>query len=403
MWSLIKIALTALGRNGMRTALTTLGIAIGIAAVIGTVALGEGSAAQIHKDLVELGDNFVWLENGSVNAGGVRTGAGGAPRLTVDDMTAVLAEVPEIVRCSPQVDSRTQMIYGNQNWNTSFRGVSPEFTQIRSWPVALGTGFTEADVASSARVVVLGSSVAAVLAPDGDIIGQTLRIGRVPFTVLGVLKPKGQSSTGQDQDDFIIIPYTTVMRTLKRQIYLDDILCSARSSADIPVAQAKIATLIRERHRLVDGKADDFNIRSPEDAIKIREETTRQLGLMISSVALVSLVVGGVGIMNIRLVSVTERTREIGLRMAIGAREFDVQLQFILEALVLGLLGGALGVCLGVVGSKALTDSLGWPMLISWRTIAVAVVFSSGIGLIFGYYPARRASKLDPIEALRVE
>ena len=403
MWSLIKIALTALGRNGMRTALTTLGIAIGIAAVIGTVALGEGSAAQIHKDLVELGDNFVWLENGSVNAGGVRTGAGGAPRLTVDDMTAVLAEVPEIVRCSPQVDSRTQMIYGNQNWNTSFRGVSPEFTQIRSWPVALGTGFTEADVASSARVVVLGSSVAAVLAPDGDIIGQTLRIGRVPFTVLGVLKPKGQSSTGQDQDDFIIIPYTTVMRTLKRQIYLDDILCSARSSADIPVAQAKIATLIRERHRLVDGKADDFNIRSPEDAIKIREETTRQLGLMISSVALVSLVVGGVGIMNIMLVSVTERTREIGLRMAIGAREFDVQLQFILEALVLGLLGGALGVCLGVVGSKALTDSFGWPMLISWRTIAVAVVFSSGIGLIFGYYPARRASKLDPIEALRVE
>ncbi|MEI6245421.1 MAG: ABC transporter permease, partial [Acidobacteriota bacterium] len=269
MWSLIKIALTALGRNGMRTALTTMGIAIGIAAVIGTVALGEGSAAQVHKDLVELGDNFVWLENGSVNAGGVRTGAGGAPRLTVDDMTAVLAEVPEIVRCSPQVDSRTQMIYGNQNWNTSFRGVSPEFTQIRSWPVALGTGFTDADVAASARVVVLGSSVAAVLAPDGDIIGETLRIGRVPFTVLGVLKPKGQSSTGQDQDDFIIIPYTTVMRTLKRQIYLDDILCSARSSADIPVAQAKIATLIRERHRLVDGKADDFNIRSPEDAIKI--------------------------------------------------------------------------------------------------------------------------------------
>jgi putative ABC transport system permease protein len=402
MWSLIKIALTALGRNGMRTALTTLGIAIGIAAVIGTVALGEGSAAQVHKDLVELGDNFVWLENGSVNAGGVRTGAGGAPRLTLDDMNAVLAEVPEIARCSPQVDSRTQLIYGNQNWNTSFRGVSPEFMQIRSWPVEYGTGFTDADVAMFARVVLLGSSVAAILAPDGDIIGQTIRIGRVPFTVLGVLKAKGQSSTGQDQDDFIVMPYSTVMRTIKRQIYLDDILCSARSSADIPIAQARIATLIRDRHKLVD-RPDDFNIRSPEDAIKIREETTRRLGLMISSVALVSLIVGGVGIMNIMLVSVTERTREIGLRMAIGATEFDVQLQFILEALVLGLLGGAVGVALGMVGSKMLTDSLGWPMEISWRTIAVAVAFSSGIGLIFGYYPARRASQLDPIEALRVE
>ena len=403
MWMLIKMALTALGRNGTRTTLTTIGIAIGIAAVIGTVALGEGSAAQVHKDLVNLGDNFVWLENGSVNAGGVRTGAGGAPRLTEDDMHAILAEVPEIVRCSPQVDSRTQLIFGNQNWNTTCRGVSPEYTEIKSWPVEEGTGFTDYDVQSYARVVLLGSSVAKVLAPDGEIIGQTIRVGRVPFTVLGVLKAKGQSSTGQDQDDFMIMPYSTVMRTLKRQIYLDDILCSAKTSADIPVAQARITTLMRERHRIVDGKSDDFNVRSPEDAIKVREETTRQLGLMISSVALVSLIVGGVGIMNIMLVSVTERTREIGLRMAIGAREFDVQLQFILEAIVLGLLGGALGVFLGVVGSKVLTDSLGWAMVISWRTIAVAVAFSSGIGLIFGFYPARQASRLDPIEALRVE
>ena len=198
MWSLIKIAMTSLGRNSMRTALTTLGIAIGIAAVIGTVALGEGSAAQVHKDLVQLGDNFVWLENGSVNAGGVRTGAGGAPRLTVDDMTAVLEDVPEIVRCSPQVDSRTQLIYGNQNWSTTFRGASPQYMKIRSWPVVVGTAFTDADVVSYARVVLLGSSVAAVLAPDGDVIGQTIRIGRVPFTVLGVLQAKGQSSTGQD-------------------------------------------------------------------------------------------------------------------------------------------------------------------------------------------------------------
>ncbi len=403
MWLLIKIAVTALTRNGMRTALTTMGIAIGIAAVIGTVALGEGSAQQVHKDLVNLGDNFVWLENGSSNVGGVRTGAGGVSKLTEDDMKAILADVPEIARCSPQVDSRAQLIYGNQNWSTQFRGVSPEFTQIRSWPVEQGTGFTDFDIQSYARVTVLGSSVAKVLAPDGDIIGQTIRIGRVPFVVLGVLKAKGQSSTGQDQDDFLIIPYTTVMRTLKRQIYLDDVLCSARATEEIPVAQAKITTLMRERHRIVDGKADDFNVRSPDEAIKIREETTRQLGLMISSVALVSLVVGGVGIMNIMLVSVTERTREIGLRMAIGARQGDVQLQFILEALVLGLMGGALGVVIGIVGSTMLTDSLGWPMVVSWRTIAVAVAFSCGIGLVFGYYPARRASQLDPIEALRVE
>ena len=215
---LVKVALMALARNGLRTSLTTLGIAIGIAAVICTVALGEGSADQVHKDLVNLGDNFVWLENGSANIGGVRTGSGGVSRLTEDDMRAVLAEVSEIARCSPQVDSRTQIIYGNQNWNTQFRGVSPEFTQIRSWPVESGTGFTDVDVQQAARVVVLGSSVARELAPDGDIIGQTLRIGRVPFTVLGVLKAKGQSSVGQDQDDFVIIPYTTVMRVFNPQV-----------------------------------------------------------------------------------------------------------------------------------------------------------------------------------------
>jgi putative ABC transport system permease protein len=405
VWSLIKIALTALGRNSLRTALTTLGIAVGIAAVIGTVALGEGSAAQVHKDLVNLGDNFVWLENGSLNVGGARTGSGGASKLTLDDMRAVLDEIPEIARCSPQVDSRSQIVYGNQNWNTMFRGVSPEFMQIRSWPVEDGTAFTDHDVETFARVVLLGSSVAAVLSPEGHdaIIGQQIRVGRVPFTVLGVLKAKGQSSVGQDQDDFIVIPYSTVMRTLKRQVFLDDILCSARSSADIPAAQGKMAALMRDRHRIMDGKADDFNIRAPDEAIKVREETTRSLGLMISSVAFVSLIVGGVGIMNIMLVSVTERTREIGLRMAIGARESDVQRQFLLEALVLGLLGGAVGVLLGVAGSRFLTDSLGWPMEISWRTIAVAVAFSSAVGLVFGYYPARRAAQLDPIEALRVE
>jgi putative ABC transport system permease protein len=403
MWQLLRLAFGALGRNAMRTSLTTIGIAIGIAAVICTVALGEGSAAQVHKDLVNLGDNFVWLENGSANIGGTRTGAGGVSRLTLDDMNAVLEDVPELARCSPQVDSRTQIVYGNQNWNTSFRGVSPEFMQIRSWPVEDGTPFTDHDVDTFARVVLLGSSVAAVLAPDGGIIGETVRVGRVPFTVLGILKSKGQSSVGQDQDDFIVIPYSTVMRTLKRQVYLDDILCSAQTSGDIPAAQSKMAALMRERHRIFDGKADDFNIRSPDEAIKVREDTTRSLGMMISSVALVSLVVGGVGIMNIMLVSVTERTREIGLRMALGARERDVLAQFILEAIVLGLVGGAIGVLLGIAASQILTGTFGWPMEVSWATVGIAVAFSSAVGLVFGFYPARRAAVLDPIEALRAE
>jgi putative ABC transport system permease protein len=400
----MRIALRALARNRMRTLLTILGIMVGIAAVICTVALGEGSAALIHQQMVNLGDNFVWIENGSANVGGVRTGAQTVEKLTADDSAAIAREVPEIARCSPNVDSRIQVVHGNLNWNTGYRGVSPDYLLIKVWPVVQGTSFTEADVESRAHVVLLGRTVANQLFGDDDPIGQQVRMGSILFTVAGVLKTRGNSTTGQDQDDTIFLPYTTAQHSLKgNTILVDDIMCSATATAAIKPAQESIAELLRIRHRIQPGARDDFNIRSPEDSIRLQEDSAKTMELMLSAIASVSLLVGGVGVLNIMLVSVAERTREIGLRMAIGARERDVRFQFLAEAIVLGLAGGAAGVAVGVLGSRLITDAYGWPMFISTKTIAVAVFFASAVGLIFGYYPARHAASLDPIEALRIE
>jgi putative ABC transport system permease protein len=294
------------------------------------------------------------------------------------------------------------MIYGNRNWNTTYRGVSADYLQVRRWPLAEGTGFSDADVSAYAKVVVLGRSVADELFQDVDPVDQTMRIGSQLFRVLGVLEAKGASAMGND-DDIVLIPYTTAQRYLLRRTWVDDGMCSATSDAVVPTAQAHIIDLMRIRHRLGDGKADDFNIRAPDEQIKTREEAAKSMGLLLAGIASVSLIVGGVGVMNIMLVSVTERTREIGLRLAIGARARDVQGQFLTEAIVLGLLGGLLGVGLGYIGATAVTQSLGWPVTVSTQTVLIAVGFSMGVGLVFGYYPARHAARLDPIEALRKE
>jgi putative ABC transport system permease protein len=400
----LRIALRALARHRLRTALTVLGIMVGIAAVICTVALGEGSAALIHQQLLNLGDNFIWIENGSANVGGVRSGARTVPRLTVDDSAAIALEVDEIVRCSPNVDGRIQLIRGNQNWNTMYRGVAPDYLLIKAWPVADGAAFSDVDVQARAHVALLGRTVATMLFGDEDPIGQTFRVGPLLFTAIGVLKTRGASTTGQDQDDTIFLPYTTAMTQLKgNPNAVDDIMCSATSTAAIKPAQEAIAELLRARHRLRDEQPDDFNIRAPDDSIRLQEDSARTMEVMLSAIASVSLLVGGIGVMNIMLVSVAERTREIGLRMAIGARQRDVQVQFLAEALVLGLVGGATGVALGAAASQVFADAYGWPMTISPPTIAVAVAFASGVGLVFGYYPARHAAGLDPIEALRIE
>jgi len=400
--STLRIAVRALAANRLRSALTTLGITIGIAAVLCTVAIGEGSAAQVHEQLLGLGDSFVWVEDGGRNAAGVRTGAGGARKLTAEDMAAIVENVPEIVRCSPLADSRIQVIYGGQNWNTTYRGVSPDYVIVRRWPIALGSSFSDADVVAHAKVAVLGNTVFSQLFGETNPIDEEIRLGSEVFRVVGVLQAKGASASGND-DDVILIPYTTAQRNLLGRTWLDDGMCSAASDAAVPLAQAHIVDLLRIRHRISEGDADDFNIRAPDEQIRTREDAARSMGVMLAGIASVSLLVGGVGVMNIMLVSVTERTREIGLRMALGARQRDVQWQFLAEALVLGLIGGAGGVAVGLVASRVIAESSGWPLVVSSQTIGIAVAFAVSIGLVFGFYPARHAASLDPIDALRAE
>ncbi len=392
-----------LARNKLRTALTMLGITIGIGAVICTVAIGEGGSNQIREQMLSLGDNFVWVEAGGRNVNGVRTGTGATKTLTLADMQAFLQAIPLIKSCSPQVDSRIQVVYGNQNWNTTYRGVSPEYLSIRRWSVEEGDPFSQEDVKASANVCLLGQTVVGYLFGDEDPLGKTIRVRDIPFKVIGVLQPKGQSATGFDQDDVILIPYTTAQHKVKGIDWLDDIMCSAISPDAVRPGQDQITLLLRERHHILSGQQDDFNIRSPEEILQAREEASRTLTFMLASVASVSLLVGGIGIMNIMLVSVTERTREIGVRMAVGATERDVHMQFLTEAIVLSILGGALGVLTGIFASRGLSKMLAWPMTISLETIVIAVLFSAATGVFFGYYPARKAASLDPIEALRYE
>ncbi len=395
--------LRALGRNRLRSSLTILGIAIGIAAVVCVVAIGNAGSAQIQTLMDNLGENFIWIEAGSRNVGGVRTGTQGTKTLVLADMDAILREVRLVKTCTPQVDTRVQVVYGNQNWSTTFRGFSPEYFRIKRWNVSTGVPFDQEAVDRAANVAVLGQTVKGFLFGNQDPIGATIRIKSVPFVVIGVLEPKGMTAFGSDQDDTILVPYTTGQRKLAGYTWLNDILCSAVSPEAVKPAQEQIVALLRERHRIAAGQGDDFSIRNPEDQLQVQMEANRTMTILLLSVGAVSLLVGGIGIMNVMLVSVTERTREIGVRMAVGATESSIQLQFLGEAVMLCLAGGAAGVMLGVLGTAGLSRWLEWPTKLSVEALVVAALFSIAIGIFFGYYPARKASSLDPIEALRYE
>jgi putative ABC transport system permease protein len=401
--AVLKLALQALARNKMRSVLTMLGVIIGVGAVICSVAVGEGASNQIQQQIASLGNNMVWIEAGGRSVNGVRTGTKGTKTLVLGDAKAIEQQIPLVTNISPHVDTNVQLVYENQNWYTAVRGVPPQYLQVRSWTIARGSGFFQDDVDHATNVCLLGQTIVDNLFGTADPIGKTIRVKSLPCRVIGVLAAKGQSPSGQDQDDTLMMPFTTVQKKIKGINWLDDIMCSAVSPAAIPQAEKQIAALLRERHHLRSDEEDDFNLRHPAEIAKAGAESQRIMTLLLASIASVSLMVGGIGIMNIMLVSVTERTREIGLRMAVGAKGGDVRRQFLGEATVLSLLGGAVGVAFGVFASRMVSTALAWPTAVPVQALVVAVAFSALVGVFFGYYPAHKAANLDPIDALRFE
>jgi putative ABC transport system permease protein len=397
----VGIALRALARYKMRSVLAMLGISIGVGAFICSVAVGEGASSQIQEQIRSLGENMIWIEAGSRNVNGVRTGTHGTKSLTQGDARAIQEQVFLVSSVSPNVDTRTTIVYHNQNWFTQVRGVTPEYLEVRHWGLERGSPFTQEDVEYAAKVCVLGQTVVANLFGQDDPVDQTIRVQKIPCRVIGVLEPKGQTTTGQDQDDVVIMPFTTVQKKVRGISWLDDIFCSVVSPAAIATAEEEITALLRERHHVMWFQEDDFNLRHPVELAKADAESQRIMSLLLGSIASVALVVGGIGIMNIMLVSVTERTREIGLRLAVGARRRDIRSQFLVEAVTLSLVGGGIGVRLGLVGSSSIAYFAQWPTLLRFDTILVALGFTGIVGIFFGFYPARRAARLDPIEALR--
>ena len=401
--STLRIALGALARNRSRSLLTMLGVVIGVAAVIITVAIGAGARTSVASQINGLGSNMLILLPGSVNLGGSRTGTGGASTLTIADGLAI-AQLPHVAAVSPTVTVRTQVVAGNNNWQTTISGVAPSYTFIRNWPLASGTFFSQHDVDATAKVAVLGQTVETNLFPGGaDPIGRTILIRNVPFVVTGTLSAKGQSSVGQDQDDTILIPFSSALERLTGQTTLASMLVSADDSSNIAQVQSEVTALLEQRHHIVAGAPDDFSIRNLQDIANAASATASVMQLLLAGVAAVSLLVGGIGIMNIMLVSVTERTREIGLRVAVGARRTAILWQFLVEAVVLSTLGGAAGVIFGGVGSVAIATLAKWPATVPPSAVVLAVAFSALVGVFFGYYPAAKASRLDPIVALRFE
>ena len=396
-----RLALKALAQNKLRTSLTMLGIIIGVGAVICVVAIGEGASASVERAITNIGANMVWVEAGGVNRIGVRTGSGATKTLTLGDFEAIKSQIAFITNVTPQADTRVQVVYGNQNWGTPVRGVGPEYLALKNWNVVRGGMYTEVDVERANNVCVLGQTVVDQLFGEQNPIGESIRVNNEPCVVVGVLEVKGQSATGQDQDDQFLMPYSTVMKKVKGQVWLDDIMMSATSAGVVDQVEAEITALLRERHHIRGD--DDFNLRHPTEIAEAVKQSTQTMEALLGAIASVSLLVGGIGIMNIMLVSVTERTREIGLRQAVGARGRDVLRQFLVEAVILSLIGGAIGIGLGAVGAKTIADSFQWPTRVSTGAIAIAFFFSAGIGVFFGYYPARQAARLDPIEALRAE
>jgi len=398
-----RLALKALRQNVLRTALTMLGIIIGVGAVICVVAIGEGASASVERAITNIGANMIWVEAGGVNRGGVRTGAFGTKTLTLGDYQAIKEQIHLVTNVTPQADTRVQVIYGNQNWGTSVRGVAPEYLALKNWNVVRGGMYTDVDVERASTVCVLGQTIVDQLFGSQDPIGETIRVKDQPCVVVGVLDVKGQSATGQDQDDTFLMPYTTVMKKVKGQPWLDDIMCSATSARVMDQAEEEIAVLMRDRHHIRAGAVDDFNLRHPTEIAEAVKQSTQTMEALLAAVASVSLIVGGIGIMNIMLVSVTERTREIGLRQAVGARGRDVLRQFLVEAIILSLIGGGIGILLGALGARSIADAFQWPTRVSGNAIVLAFGCSAMIGVFFGYYPARKAANLDPIEALRFE
>jgi putative ABC transport system permease protein len=399
----LRIALKALARNKLRAFLTMLGIIIGVGAVIAMVAIGEGAKATIRAQIAGLGTNVLVIVPGTSNQGGVRAGFGSVNTLVDGDARAILREIRAVAYVSPVLRRPEQLVAGNLNWGSLVQGVAPEFQQIREWQVAEGRYLHDGDMESAAKVAVIGETVARNLFGNDEPIDAVIRIRNIPFRVVGVLAPKGQTGQGTDQDDTVMIPYTTMQKRLMRITWLQSIVVKAVNAERVQEAQEQITSLLRQRHRIGPDRDDDFNVRNLSDIAEAATTTARVMAVLLGSVASISLLVGGIGIMNIMLVSVTERTREIGIRMAVGARRRDILLQFLVEAVVMAATGGVIGILLGIGSSEVLKDWAQWPTLIDPTIVAIAFLFSGAVGVFFGFYPARKAANLDPIDALRYE
>ena len=397
------IALRALRRNPMRSGLTMLGIIIGVAAVIAMVAIGTGAKEQVASSIAQIGQNTVLVMSGAGSRGGVRGGWGSAPTLTRQDYEAIRKEVPGVLRATPDVRKNAQVMAGNQNVNTTINGAGEDYVDIRAWEFLEGGNFTAADVRAAAKVAILGQTVATNLFGDASPVGQIVRIQNAPYTVVGLLKPKGMSMMGSDQDDVVLVPWSSALVRLTGTDSFRSITVQAESADQVETVMADITALLRQRHRLRDEAEDDFQVRSQQEIMEMATSTAQTMTILLGAIAGVSLLVGGIGIMNIMLVSVTERTREIGVRMAVGARGGDILLQFLVEAVVLSVGGGLAGIALGYGIAQAVSAKFGWNTLVSADSVALAFLFSAAIGIFFGFYPARKAAGLDPIEALRYE
>jgi len=402
----LKIALRALRTNKMRSFLTMLGIIIGISAVIAMMAVGSGASYVISQQIASIGSNIILVIPGSTTSGGLRTGSGGAQTLVNDDVKAIMNECPSVELAAPTTRNAALVVYGNMNWSTVVMGSTPELFGIREWGVVSGRGIEQQDVDSALKVCVIGQTVAENLFGSSDPIGKIVRIKKIPFTVIGLLERKGQSPQGQDQDDSIYVPIKTAQRNLVRTQNPNSvgaIMVKARSEALLGKAEDEIKALLNQRHRITNSKEPDYSTRNLSEILAVAEQSSKAMSLLLGAVASISLVVGGIGIMNIMLVSVTERTREIGIRMAIGARKNDILLQFLTEAVLLTMIGGITGIILGSAGAMVVSHLLSWPTLISIESIVLAFLFSAGVGIFFGFYPARKAALLNPIDALRYE
>jgi putative ABC transport system permease protein len=406
LWQSLLIAVRALRVNKMRALLTMLGIIIGIASVIAMVAIGAGASKMISDQIASIGSNLLLVIPGSTTSGGLRSGSGGTPTLTYDDARAIKTECPSVANVAPTVRGSAQVVFGNQNWSTIVMGVTPEMLSVRDWPVAAGRNISQSDVDGATKNCLIGQTIAENLFGAADPIGKIIRIKKIPFMVIGLLEHKGQSPQGQDQDDVVYIPLRTAQRKLFGSQFpntVGSIMIQAQGADVLKKAEEEVTALLDQRHRIGPSRERDFTVRNLSELLAVSEQSSKVMSILLGAVASISLIVGGIGIMNIMLVSVTERTREIGIRMAIGARQRDILLQFLTEAVLLTTCGGIIGMVVGVAGAMIISKIMDWPTLISSQAIIIAFLFSAGVGVFFGFYPARKAAGLNPIDALRYE